>query len=193
MGSVLWFLTRSKGQMSRFTQPSPKAICMIQIQNVMKVHPCKAGYWRWLLCNLGLRRNSHWFMTSSQNKDPIKGGTNSHPFQPLGHRQPRQKKDQGDTRWRFCSWLFSLVWFVLPKKRKLSKVSQRYQGRSDLGGARVCVCVCVCVHFLVLLCWSIGKLCPFNSTLLQSAALDLSCLVSVSSLLCIDSHAFFLL
>ena len=66
-----------------------------------------------------------------------------------------RRKTTGDTRLRFSFWLFSLVWFVPPKKRKLSKVSQRYQGWSDLGGL-LCVCVCVCVPFVILLCGSIS-------------------------------------
>ena len=52
-----------------------------------------------------------------------------------------RRRTTGDTRWRFSFSLFSLVWFVPPKKRKLSKVSQRYQGSSALGGGLGCVCV----------------------------------------------------
>ena len=90
-----------------------------------------------------------------------------------------RRKSTRDTRWRLCSWLFSLVWFVLLKKTKLWEVPQRYQGRSDLGGGHVCVCVCVCVCivFLGFLCWSISKLCPSHATLLHLLALYLFCLV----------------
>ena len=66
-----------------------------------------------------------------------------------------RRKTTGASRWRFCSWVYFLVWFVLPKKRKLSQVSPRYQGWSDLGGGlaeRESVCVCVCV-FLLWFCY----------------------------------------
>ena len=49
-------------------------------------------------------------------------------------------------------FLSLLLWFVPPKKRKLSQVSQRYKGWSDLGGSLgVCECVCVCVCVFVSL------------------------------------------
>ena len=60
----------------------------------------------------------------------------------------------GASKWRFCSWVYYLVWFVAPKKRKLSQVSQRYQGWSDLGAGLGGVCMCV--PFVVLLCGSMS-------------------------------------
>ena len=36
------------------------------------------------------------------------------------------------TRWRLCSWLFSLVWCVLPRKLQLSRNPQRYPNSADL-------------------------------------------------------------
>ena len=142
MGSVLWFRSHSKGQLSRFIQPSPKAICMIQIQNVMKVHPCKAGYWRQLLSNLGLRRNNHWFMTSSRHNDPVKGGTNSHPFQPLGHPQPRQEKDhrRHEMKVLFLTLLLGLVCATQEKEAEQS--FSEVPGKL-CSGRRSWVCVCV--------------------------------------------------
>ena len=62
-----------------------------------------------------------------------------------------RRRTTGDTRWRFSFSLFSLVWFVPPKKRKLSKVSQRYQGSSALGGGLGCVCVCTLSGFVMLI------------------------------------------
>ena len=36
------------------------------------------------------------------------------------------------TRWRLCSWLFSLVWCVLPRKLQLSQNPQRYPNSADV-------------------------------------------------------------
>ena len=119
---------------------------------------------------------------SGQHHDPIKSGTVhilSNPWDALslGRREATR-----DARWRFCSWLFSLVWLVPPKKRKLSKVSQRYQGRSDVGGGLGCVCP----PFVVSLCGSTSTLYPSNWSLSHLLALDLSRFVSVSPLLCLN-------
>ena len=50
-------------------------------------------------------------MTLSQHNDPIKSGTNSHPLQPLGHPQPRQKKDHRNHKMKvvFLTLLLGLV------------------------------------------------------------------------------------
>ena len=77
---------------------------------------------------------------SRQHHDPIKSGTVRTLSNPWDSLSLDRREATRDVRWRFCSWLFSLVWLVLPKKRKLSKVSQRYQGRSDVGGGLGCVC-----------------------------------------------------
>ena len=114
----------------------------------LKVIPTKEVIWRWILCKLGLRRNTH--------RDTL---------------SLDRRRTTGTTRWRLCSWLFSLVWFVLAKKRKLSKVSQRYQGWSDLGGGLGCVCV----FSLGLLWWSISKFCPSSAALVRLLGLYLFC------------------
>ena len=126
------------------------------------------------------------YNVSPQHSDPIKSGTIAIVSSHWDSLSLDRRKSTRDTRWKFCSWLFSLDWFVLPKKRKLSKVSQRYQWWFDLGGGLGCVWVCV--HFVVLLCRSINSLCPSNSALLHLLALHhiLSYFVSISSLLCIN-------
>ena len=120
---------------------------LLKGQNALKAQPCQVGYWRSLVCDPGLRRDNHWFVKChGQHSEPIKSGTNPHPLQPLGHPQPRQKQDH--KRHKMKVLFFSLLlWFVPPKKRKLSQVSQRYEGWSDLGGS-LGVCVCVCVSLL---------------------------------------------
>ena len=100
-----------------------------------------------------------------------------------------RRKTMRDTRGRFYSWLFSLVWFLLPKKRKLSKVSPRYQEWSDLGGGiGVCVCVCVCVY-VCSFCGCVIWLCEPKHL---PSTLYLFYFISASSLE-FDSHEFFLL
>ena len=144
---VLWFLIHSKGQMSRFPLASSKTIIMIKMIKWHERGSLLSMIQKWLLCNFGLRRDNHWFVKChGQHSEPIKSGTNPHPLQPLGHPQPRQKQDH--KRHKMKVLFFSLLlWFVPPKKRKLSQVSQRYEGWSDLGGS-LGVCVCVCVSLL---------------------------------------------
>ena len=104
-----------------------------------------------------------------------------------------RRKSTRDTRWRLCSWLFSLVWFVLLKKTKLWEVPQRYQGRSDLGGGHVCVCVCVCVcvysfsGFLMLIHKQFVSLACNTAPFIGSIPV----LFGVSSLLCINWLVYF--
>ena len=97
------------------------------------------------------------------------------------------------TRWRFWYWVFYLVWFVMPKKQTIRKVSHRYQGCSDLGGglegSRDAVCVCPFCGFVI---W-IHKLSHFPPTpSFHLLAVYLSYWVSVLSLLCIrcDSRIY---
>ena len=148
-------ITHCKGQMSRFIQLSPKTLGMINIENVIKVHPCEAGYWRWLLCNeaSGGTIIGSWRVTPTRN-DAIKvtpilifsNHWDTHTF--------CRRRTTRDTRCWFCSWLFSLVWFMPPKKVTLRKTLQKHPGWSALGGGLgcVCVCVCVCVYLLWFCC-----------------------------------------
>ena len=103
-------------------------------------------------------RNKHWFMTRHANimflqeVAPIHILSNN--WNPLTLCRRRALRA---TRWRFWCWVFYLVWFVMPKKQTIRKVSHRYQGCSDLGevlGSQEMLCVRV--PFVVLLCGSIS-------------------------------------
>ena len=157
-----------------------KQSAWLKSQNVIEGHPYQEGYWRWLLCNLGLRRRCHWFMTSSQHNDPIKSETNSYPLDPLGEPQPQQEKVHKRHKMKvvFLTVLLGLVCATQEDEtvRSASKVPGTvWSGRRSC--VCVCVCVCVCIVFLGFLCWSISKLCPSHATLLHLLALYLFCLV----------------
>ena len=141
---VLWFLIHSKGQMSRFPQASSKTIIMIKNDKMTrKMIPAKQDTEDDFCVTLVLGGTTigSWHqadITILLKVAPIPTLSNLWDTLSLDRR-----RTTGDTRWRFSFSLFSLVWFVPPKKRKLSKVSQRYQGSSALGGGLGCVCVCV--------------------------------------------------
>ena len=148
MGSVLWYLTHCKGQMSRFIQLSPKTICMINIENVIKVQPCEAGYWRWLLCYLALGGTiiGSWHVMPTHN-DAIKvTPIESYLLQPPRHPHFLQKDyERHKMMVLFLTLLHHLVCAI-------------QEGDTLQDPAEVPGMVCfgrrswVCVYFVVLLC-----------------------------------------
>ena len=129
-----------------------KQSAWLKSQNVTEGHPYQVGYWRWLLSYPGLRRNNHWFMTSSQHDDPIKSGTNFHPLQPLGHPQPRQKKVRKSHKMKvvFLTLLLGLVCAAQEEDAAKSSSISEVAGMIWSGTREevVYVRVCVCVYFL---------------------------------------------
>ena len=171
--------------MSRFIQLSPKTIGMINIENVIKVHPCEAGYWRWLVCNMALEGT----IIGSRHVTPTHDDAiRLTPILIFSNRRDTltfcRRRTTRDTRWWFYFWLFSLVWFMPPKKLTLWKMLQKYQGWSALGGGLGGVCVCV--SFVVLLCGSISRALSLQLNTVPFTGSDLFYFVSASSLLCIS-------
>ena len=165
-----------------------KQYAWLKLQNVVEGHPYQGEYWRWLLCNPGLRRNNHWFMTSSQRDDRIKSDTNSHPLQPLGHPQPQQKKVHKRHKMKvvFLTLLLGLV--CAAQEEDTAESASKVAGMVWSGRRS---CVCVCALSLGLLCSSISKSCASHATLLHSLALYLLCLVYALCCLLIDSYIFY--
>ena len=95
---------------------------------------------------------------------PINSRNNSQPLQNWETVRFCRGRINRLIRWRLCSWLFSLVWFVLSKKPQLSQKPQRYWNSADLGEVLgsvsvtekeslvnmddqlVYVCICVYIH-----------------------------------------------
>ena len=116
-----------------------KQSAWLKSQNVIEGHPYQGEYWRWLLCNPGLRRNNHWFMTWSQHNDRIKSGTNFHPLQPLGHPQPQQKKVHKRHKMKVV-FLTLLLGLICAAQEEDAEKSVSEVAGMVWSGRRSCVC-----------------------------------------------------
>ena len=125
-----------------------KESAWLKSQNVIEGHPYQGGYWRWLLCNLGLRRNNHWFITSSQHSDPIKK-VSQFPSSPTTgtpsastEEGPQEPQDEGCVP-------DSAPWSGLCCSRRGSW-AKCLRGTRDglIWEEAMCVCWCVCVYLL---------------------------------------------